>query len=91
MPHRARTHAIACGHPGALVVSRVAAQGIAPRDGSPDSRETVSVISAGGMSATPSLPDALALAIRLAVRRRARLNAEARGNMNLVEQPGMKL
>jgi hypothetical protein len=37
--------------------------------------------------ATPSLPDALALAIRLAVKRQARLRDESRRNIHVVEQP----
>jgi hypothetical protein len=41
----------------------------------------------GATYATPSLPDALALAIRLAVKRQARLRDESRRNIHLVEQP----
>ncbi len=36
----------------------------------------------------PSLPDALAFAIRLAVKRHARLRAETRRTISLMELPG---
>ena len=44
-----------------------------------------------GASVTPSLPHALALAIRLAVMRQARLRAEARRTIRLVKKSSRML